>query len=168
MKKLVLTISALAMVAILGWSFGRPADAAGNDKQQITDLEHKLAASTSADEALKYYDPTDEVVVFDMAGPPREYKGQKAVRGDFEKAFAGLKNVKVDFIELNVVTDGKLGFASSIQRFTATGPDGKPMDVTFRQTDCLHKVDGQWKILHQHISLPVDMATGKADMASKM
>ena len=168
MKKLGLIIGVFTVVAILAWSFVRHANAGGDDKQAITDLEHKLAAATSADQALKYYDPTDEVAVFDMAGPPREYVGQKAVRGDFEKGFAGVKNPKVDFVELNVLTDGNLGFARSVQHFTATGPDGKPVEVTFRQTDCLHKVDGQWKILHQHISVPVDMASGKADMASKM
>ena len=168
MKKLGLAIAALAVVVMLAWSFRPSADAAGDDKQAITDLEHQLVAATTAAEALKYYDPTDEVAVFDMAGPPREYVGQKAVKGDFEKAFAGLKNIKVEFVELDVTTDGKLGFARSVQRFTATGPDGKPVDVTFRQTDCLHKVDGNWKILHQHISVPVDMASGKADMASKM
>jgi len=168
MKRPVLLISALAVVAILTWNFARPVFAAGDDKQAITDLEHKFANAPNADEAIKYYDPGEEVVLFDMAGPPREVKGNKAIHTHLEQGFAGLKNLKVDFVELNVVTDGNLGFASSVQRFTATGPDGKPMDITFRQSDFLHKVNGQWKIMHQHISVPVDMKTGKGDMASKM
>jgi ketosteroid isomerase-like protein len=39
--------------------------------------------------------------------------------------------------------------------------------MTFRVTDCLRKIGGKWKIAHQHISFPVDMASGKADMQSK-
>lgn len=168
MKKTGLLAGTLAIVAILAWGFVNCAQAASADEKAITGVEHKLAAATSAQEALKYYDPTDKVAVFDMGGPPREHVGRKAVRDDFEKAFAGIKDIKVEFIELKVITDGKLGYARSVQRFTATGADGKPVDITFRQTDLLHKVHGQWKILDQHISVPVDMATGKADMASKM
>ena len=168
MKRSGLVVCALAVFALLAWNFTRSANAAGDDKQTITDLEHKVAAATNADDAIKYFDQNDDLVEFDMAGPPREYVGRKAVHDDFEKAFAGIKNIKVDFIELNVVTDGNLGFARSVQRFTATGPDGKPIDITFRQSDFLHKVNGEWRIMHQHISVPVDLKTGKADMASKM
>jgi len=167
MKTLVLIAATLALLALCSPNFAAIA-AADDDQQAITDVEHKLAAATTAQEALKYYDPSDNVTLFDMSGPPREYAGQKAVRGDLEKGFAGLKDIKVNFIELKVETDGKLGYATSVQHFTATGPDGKPMGATFRQTDILRKEDGQWKIVHQHISVPVDMKTGKADMASKM
>lgn len=165
MKMLRLTISVLALFACFAWT---SAIAAPADEKAISSVEHKLADAPNAQQAIKYYDPTDEVTVFDMSGPTPEYTGQKAVRADLEKGFTGLKDIKVQFIELKVVTDGKLGLARSVQRFTATGPEGKPVDVTFRQTDFLHKVDGQWKILHQHISVPIDMATGKAEMASKM
>jgi ketosteroid isomerase-like protein len=164
MKKLGPVFAVLAFFSLFSWT---SANAAPADEKAITNVEHKLADATSVQEAMKYYDPTDEVTVFDMGGPTPEYTGQKAVRADFEKAFAGVKNVKVRFIELKVVTDGKLGMARSIQHLTATSADGKPVDITFRQTDFLHKVNGQWKILHQHISVPIDMATGKAEMASK-
>ncbi|SRR5579875_88426 len=139
-------------------------EAASSDEKAIAGVEHKLASATSAQEAMKYYDPTDQVTILDIGGPQREHVGQKDVRADLEKGFSGMKDIKVQFLELKVITDGKLGYARSIQRFTATGPDGKPVDITFRQTDLLHKVDGQWKILEQHISVPVDMQTGKALM----
>ncbi len=157
---------ALGVLALFIFSFA--AVAAADDQQAITDVEHKLAAATTAQEAMKYYDPSDDVTLFDMSGPPREYAGQKAIRADFEKGFAGLKDLKVEFVELKVVTDGNLGFARSVQHFTGKTADGKPVDITFRQTDVLHKVNGEWKILHQHISVPVNMQTGQADMASKM
>lgn len=31
-----------------------------------------------------------------------------------------------------------------------------------RTTLCLQKKDGQWLVVHQHISMPIDMITGKA------
>jgi ketosteroid isomerase-like protein len=155
----VISVLVLIMLAAL---------AGADDQQDITDLEHKLAAATSAQEAMQFYDSGDEVSLFDMSGPPREYDGQKAVRADLEKGFAGLKDLKANFLELKVDTDGQFGYARSVQHFTGKTADGKPVDVTFRQTDVLRKIDGKWKIVHQHISVPVDSKTGKPDMSSRM
>jgi len=165
MRRSGLSVGVLATAVVLAWSFCAVAHAAGA-KAQITALEHKCAAATNADDLMKCYDASDDLVLYDVI-PPREYDGPKAVHADFANFFGGVTNPKTEFVDLNVTTDGKLGFARSIQHFTATSKDGKPMDLTFRVTDCLHKVKGQWKIVHEHISFPVDLATGKADMQSK-
>lgn len=44
---------------------------------------------------------------------------------------------------------------------------GKKMDYTVRVTDGFKKINGKWLIVHTHISFPVDMQTGKADIESK-
>ncbi|HEY2469923.1 MAG TPA: hypothetical protein VGI45_19050 [Terracidiphilus sp.] len=44
---------------------------------------------------------------------------------------------------------------------------GKKVDVAVRVTDCFKKVNGKWLIAHTHVSVPVDMQTGKADSESK-
>ena len=139
--------------------------ARADDRQEITDLEHKVATVTNANQGMKYYDSGADVVLFDMMGPP--YAGQKAIHDHLDE-FSGTKDVKVNFLELKVISDGKLAVAWSVQHVTSTGPDGKPFDGTFRQTDIWSKTNGQWKLIHQHVSFPVDMKTGKADMASKM
>ena len=41
------------------------------------------------------------------------------------------------------------------------------MDVTMRITDVLRKSSGKWLIIHEHVSVPVDLASGKADLSSK-
>jgi ketosteroid isomerase-like protein len=73
----------------------------------------------------------------------------------------------VDFLELKVISDGNLALARSVQHATAT-VDGKPFEMTFRMTDVWRKRGGQWKLINSHVSVPVDLKTGKADMASKM
>lgn len=158
----------IVMLATLIAMGGVPAAswAAGDAKAQITELEHKLINATSADEALTYYDP-NKVSVFDFE-PPLQYVGEKAVHTDFNNFFANATNVKGEFLQIDVVTDGRLGIVNSIQHFTWTGKDGKPMEATLRVTDSLHKVDGQWKIFHSHISVPVDPATGQAQMNLKL
>ena len=42
-----------------------------DDKQAISDLEHKIATITSADEAMKYYADGNDVGLFDMMGRRR-------------------------------------------------------------------------------------------------
>ncbi len=140
--------------------------ARADDQQDISDLEHKIATLTNPDEIMKYFEGGDDVVVFDLMGPPREFVGQKAVH-DHWADFAGYKDVKVDFLELQVISEGKLALARSVQHYTAKQPDGKLFEVTFRQTDIWRKTNGQWKLVHTHSSVPVDLKTGKADMASK-
>jgi ketosteroid isomerase-like protein len=140
--------------------------ARADDKQTISNLEHKLAVQTNPDEIMKFYDSGDDVVLFDVM-PPREFAGYKTIH-DHMKDFAGFKEVKAEFLELKVITDGKLALARGVQHLTGKGADGKPFDATFQQTDVWRKTNGQWKLIHEHASFPVDMKTGKADMASKM
>jgi ketosteroid isomerase-like protein len=36
-----------------------------------------------------------------------------------------------------------------------------------RLTDVYRRINGQWLIEHEHVSVPVDLDTGKPDLASK-
>lgn len=164
MKKLGLLAGMLAL--LIAANVSTAAFASGDAKAQITELEHKLITATSADEALKYYD-SNKVAVFDFE-PPLQYVGAQAVRADFNNFFSNAKDIKGEFLQIDVVTDGRLGIVNSIQHFTWTGKDGKPMAATLRVTDSLHKVSGEWKIFHSHISVPVDPATGQAQMDLKL
>lgn len=156
------TFGAIAIAA----AAALPASAASGPKAKIIALEHKCIQAQNADQAMACVDKND-VTFYDFM-PPLKYAGQEAVKKDLANFFDNAKNVKGEFMELDVVTDGRLGVANSIQHFTWTGKDGKPMAGNFRVTDCLHKVGGKWKIFHSHISVPVDPATGKAVMDAKM
>jgi ketosteroid isomerase-like protein len=163
MKNSVFFLSAIS-AAVLVWGFG-VAHAAGDSKAEIAALEHKLIAATSADEAMTFQDEK-EIVLYDYV-MPLQYVGGKAVRADFEKFFSSAKNVKGDFVSLRVVADGKVGVAYSIQHFTWMDKDGKPGEGTFRVTDGWHKVKGQWKLFHTHVSFPLNPESGKAEMNLK-
>ena len=73
--------------------------------------------------------------------------------------FANFAGAKGKFVELVVVADSKMGIARGIQHFAWTDrpTSGKK---TVRVTDVFHKVDGQWKVIHTHISAPMDPKTG--------
>jgi ketosteroid isomerase-like protein len=141
--------------------------AAADSKSEIESLEHKCAEATTVDQLMTCYAPGNDLVVYDI-GTPREFDGQQAVRADFQNFFETMKNPKVEFVSMHVVTDGTMALANSVQHFTGSDKSGKPIDMTFRVTDVWQRQNGQWKIIHTHVSFPTDMATGKADMQSKM
>jgi ketosteroid isomerase-like protein len=65
------------------------------------------------------------------------------------------------------VAVGDVAYGHSIQRIVATGTKGDPVDLTTRVTDVYRKLNGRWMIVQEHISIPVDLDTGKPDFSSR-
>src|SRR6267378_94471 len=168
MRRRGLSIGAIVGVAALLLSLSIRANAAGNAKDEaaLKDIENKLIAATNSDEVMKYYDQND-IDLFDFSGPPLQYQGTSAVRGDLDGFFNNAKDVKGQFVEMVVVTDGKLGVVRSIQHFTFNDKDGKAQEATIRVTDVFRKTGGKWKVIHSHVSVPVDPKTGQGQMNLK-
>jgi ketosteroid isomerase-like protein len=158
MRKLGLLTGMIVRVAGLLLFSSLNAHASAMDQKAIKDVEKKMIAATNTSELMKYYDRND-IDVYDLAGP-LQYEGNAAVRADFDNVFANFAGAKGNFVELVVVTDGKMGMARSIQHFSWTDKTGKPREVTVRVTDVFHKVEGSWKVIHTHISAPMDPKTG--------
>ncbi len=142
----------------------------GSDEEQIKALEQRIldgAKAKDADAIMKNFVPDETLVVFDVI-PPREYDGADAYKKDWE-GFLGSFDGPITFelADLKVVSDGKMALAHYITHLTGKGKDGNPVDITTRNTDVLRKTDGKWLIIHEHVSVPVDIATGKADLTSK-
>jgi len=160
------TIGAIVAMAglVLSLSVSSNANAASSakDKKAIEGIENKLINATSTDEVMEYYDKND-IDLYDFV-PPLQYEGATAVHGDLDNFFNNAKDVKGNFVVLVVETGGTMGMARSIQHFTWTGPDGKHQEATLRVTDVFRKEDGKWKVIHSHVSVPVDPKTGQAQM----
>lgn len=165
MKKVATTTWVIVAMAGLLLGSSITANAGAKDEKAIRDVENKIITATSSAEVMKYYD-TSDIDLFDFV-PPLQYKGADAVRGDLDNFFNNAKNAKGEFLDLVIVTDGKLGVARSFQHFTWTDKDGKAQEATLRVTDALRKVKGQWKVFHSHVSVPVDPKTGLGQMNLK-
>lgn len=167
MKRVMLAVMA---VAVLAGTVAVRADDNAKDEAEIKAIHQRFAAAFKAknvESIMTAYVPDESLVVFDVV-PPRQYVGAKAYRKDFEDLFAGFASIdSFEITDLTVETDGKLAYARSIQHATATDKDGKKMDITIRVTDVFRKINGQWLIIHEHSSVPVDLTTGKADLTSK-
>lgn len=146
------------------------AHAGAGDVAQIRALEARFAAAFNAknvDAIMSVYVPGGSLFVFDVV-PPRQYVGAAAYRKDWENFFA-LFNGPVRFAisDLAITADGGLAYSHSIQHVSGTDTKGKPIDLTVRVTDVYRKINGHWLVQHEHVSVPVDLDTGKPDLMSK-
>jgi ketosteroid isomerase-like protein len=167
--KPIVTFAAGALAGILSL-LPAVANPGAEDVAQIKAQEEQYGAAVNAkdlDAIMKAYVPGETVVVFD-ALPPRQYVGAVALRKDWADFLAATKGpLKLTITDVACDANGSLGYCRSIQRYAGTDTKDKPFDLTVRQTDVYGKVDGRWVIVHQHISFPVDLGTGKPDFSSK-
>lgn len=144
--------------------------AAPGDEAAIKALEARFTSAFNAkdvDAIMKVYVPNETLVVFDVT-PPRQYVGAKAYRKNWEDFFAMFKGpAKIELTDVSIMADTSLGFGHSIQYVTGTNAKGQPIDFTVRVTDGYRKIDGNWLIVHEHVSIPVDLDTLKPDPSSK-
>lgn len=166
MKKTYLPIAmaVVAMVMVMG------AQARADDKAEIEALEKRVAAAVQAKDVnavMANYLPGDSLIVFDVI-PPRQYAGWDAYKKDWQGVLGGCADSpKMDISDLAITTGRRIAFSHSIQHFVCTDAKGNKLDMTLRATDAYRKEKGKWLIVHEHISVPVDLATSKADLSSK-
>ena len=169
MKKLSFPLG-LTLVSILVYGGVAAAAARADDRVAIAALEQRFLKAFQAKDIasiMAMYVPDETLVVFDVI-PPRQYVGWQAYKKDWEEFLALFDGpITVELNDLHVTTAGTLGYGHSIQHVAGRTRDGKLLDLTVRVTDVYRKIKGKWLITHEHVSVPVDLATGKADFSSK-
>lgn len=106
----------------------------------------------------------DDVLVYDIS-PPLRVTGKDHNIKTYETFFAATKGPYwVKFQDLKVkVFDPKNAYVTGYLEQGFTMNTGEKVSQRIRLTDVLEKRNGKWQIVHEHISAPVDMETGKAD-----
>ena len=66
--------------------------------------------------------------------------------------------------DMAIVAEGNLGYSRMVEHVTGKQKNGQPMDMLVRVTDVYRKNKGKWLIIHEHVSVPVDLESGKAVM----
>lgn len=158
----ILAAAAIAMLAPI-YSYAGSADDA-----RIRDLEMRLLVAVNArdlDAIMSVYSP--DVFVFDVS-PPRQYVGAAAYRDDWKNLLAAYSGpIQYEITDIAVTSQGPVGYGHSIQRLSGRSQQGKPLDITVRVTDVYRKRGANWQIVQEHVSVPVDLDSGKADLTSK-
>ena len=170
MRRFCVFFICLAVLSSSVLAHGKGSKASGGgDKAQIEALYQQYLKAFNAKDVngiMACYSPKD-LFVFD-AVPPREYPSWDSYKKDWEglmAAFPGPINYTMSELNINVVAS--VAYAHNIQTGYFTDKNGTRFDAIVRVTDVFRKINGKWLIVHEHVSVPVDLMTGKADLQSK-
>jgi ketosteroid isomerase-like protein len=112
------------------------------------------------DGVMSMYAP--EIVTFDVV-PPLQYVGADAMRKRWEEVFSSLPGqFGYEIADLSITVGEDMAFSHSFNRTSATLPTGQQIGTWVRWTACWRMIGGQWLLVHDQISVPVDLQTGRA------
>lgn len=120
----------------------------------LVDAFVKAIRARDIDAVMSAFAP--DVVSFDL-GPPLAHGGGEEFRKRWQGLFEGRTTpLDYDIPEITVVVGGDVAFSHSLNR-----TNGAP-ERWVRWTACYRRIDGWWRIVHEHVSAPVDVHKGTA------
>ena len=103
-----------------------------------------------------------DLVSFDIE-PPLQHLGAEAKWRNWANVFAAYQPPLAYEIRDFAVTVGDgVAFGHALSRISGTLKNGTRSGYWVRWTTCFRKIDGQWLIVHDQISVPTDLASGRA------
>lgn len=97
---------------------------------------------------------SSDMVMFDVP-PPFQSNGIEDYRKTWELFFAwAVEPVVFDIKEMNVTASSDVAFVVASMRCSGTEANGEAVELDFRLTIGLRKIEGQWTIVHEHHSIP--------------
>jgi PhnB protein len=106
-----------------------------------------------ADGVMSHY--AADRVTFDLARPLISSGADANGLQAWFSTWQGL--IGYEIRNLNITAGADTVFCHSLNRLSGTTTDGEKEDVWFRQTLCLRKIRADWRIAHQHESVPFYM-----------
>ncbi len=128
-------------------------------RQRVSDLVKVLGAK-DIDGVMSFY--ASDIVSFDL-DPPLRYAGVDRKRAAWQALFAAFPGpFTYEVHELDVTTNGELAVVHSLNHVEGTLASGQSTALWVRWTACFRRIDGAWLIAHDHVSVPADLAHGRA------
>jgi ketosteroid isomerase-like protein len=124
--------------------------------QDVIEARHTHLAAGDVKAMLESYAP--QVIQYTLAPPLVEATDGRDVLPTEQWIATFEAPPRRTVTQLEIVADGDVAFATSIDSMTAT-PKGASESFTlwYRVTLGLRRVDGQWLIVHEHASVPFYM-----------
>lgn len=108
-----------------------------------------------------------DVVAYDLL-EPLQYKGVADLSRRAQQWFDGYDGpMAYEIRDLAVVPGHGVAFCYGLHHVAGTLKTGQKVDMWWRATQGFRLIDGKWRIVHEHSSLPFDMASGKVSFELK-
>ena len=138
---------------------------AATPSKEEAQIRERLDAWTKAlhakdlDALMALYAP--DTITFDLM-PPHQVPDADHYRKNFERWFAAMPDpIYYEIHDLRVTGDD-VAFCHGVSHVNGTRANGEKADYWVRVTVGFEKRNGQWLMIHDHVSMPIDMETRKA------
>ncbi|WP_431930417.1 YybH family protein [Nonomuraea jabiensis] len=102
-----------------------------------------------------------DIVSFDVE-PPLQHVGIEAKLKNWAPVFTFFERVNYEVRDLTLTVGDDVAFGHAFARLSGTLKNGTATSgMWVRVTYCLQKIDGTWLIVHDQVSVPLDIASGK-------
>ena len=102
------------------------------------------------------------IVSFDV-NPPLQHVGAEAKWKNWVEAFTVFQRpLGYEIRDLTITVGDDVAFGYSLNRLSGTLKNGNRSGFWVRATICFRKIDGNWLIAHDHVSVPLDPESGRA------
>jgi PhnB protein len=95
-----------------------------------------------------------EIIAFGLAPPLREAVGREGLDAWFATWVGPLQ---IQTAQQSVCIGGDIAYVASIEQISGKKVGGEQVGVWTRATRGLRRIDGEWKISHEHTSVPFYM-----------
>ncbi|HEY7050714.1 MAG TPA: nuclear transport factor 2 family protein [Mycobacterium sp.] len=103
----------------------------------------------------------NDVVSFDVE-PPLQHVGIAAKLTNWANVFTLFQDANYEVRDLTLTVGDDVAFGHGFGRLGGTLKNGAGTSgMWVRATFCFRKLDGNWLIVHDQVSVPFDIATGK-------
>lgn len=104
------------------------------------------------------------IVSFDIEAPLRHLGAEKKM-ANWEQVFTVFQlPLEYETRDLTVLVDGSLAVVYSLNHMNASMGNGGKIDYWLRWTSAWQKLDGEWKIVHDQVSVPIYFPEGRPAM----
>jgi ketosteroid isomerase-like protein len=133
-----------------------------SELEALLDSRSQAMGAKDLDRLMSLYSP--DIVYFDLV-PPLQYAGTAALRGRFSDWFGRWESpIGQEIRDLSISASGEVAAAHMLIRASGTLKTGREVGYWVRVTNTFQRSNDRWLITHEHVSLPVDMASGSAAM----
>jgi ketosteroid isomerase-like protein len=103
-----------------------------------------------------------DLVSFDIV-PPLQHLGAAAKWKNWEDVFTTYQPpLGYEIRDLTIAVGEDVAFGHSLNRISGRLKNGNRSDYWIRWTICFRKIEGNWLMVHDHVSVPVDFQSGRA------
>jgi ketosteroid isomerase-like protein len=115
---------------------------------EVSDKLLRALEAKDAKEATAVF--AEDPVVFTMT-PEQNSEGEEDVKRWLDGFVEG---PRFETADRHLTVDGDVAFSYGLVHLRGKKVEGEVVDVWYRETNCFRRINGDWKIIHSHESIP--------------